>query len=99
VPYAGTIEVFQGTTSIGYLGPINSFGEFGVTTDASKAQSVSFSASPSVPFNIKVSGQTTQPYLSAINGYANTNGNLASGSYNYAYIGLATESKSITTQP
>ncbi|KZT22496.1 hypothetical protein NEOLEDRAFT_651687 [Neolentinus lepideus HHB14362 ss-1] len=85
---------------MGYLSATaNSYGEYGLTSDASAAMRISFGtsscASSAVYPELDITAQnglTTYPLTGFITGFSNTDNNLYSGSFNYAYFGgVATE--------
>jgi len=69
----------------------NPYGEYVVTTDTADRLQVSYDDA-SMPFPIQVldSGAGAYPWLSAIQGFGNTDANLGTGSSNYAFLGNAT---------
>jgi len=69
----------------------NPYGEYVVTTDtADRLQVLYDDASAPFPIQILDSGAGSYPWLSAIQGFGNTDANLGTGSSNYAVLGNAT---------
>jgi len=90
----GILSVGGGET--GYVSrTANTFGEYGLTADASEALTVQYQncAGTGGPVNlVSLNGLSDYPYVGGITGFADTNSNLDPGSFNYAYIGgIATD--------
>ncbi|KAH9884496.1 hypothetical protein C8Q73DRAFT_749420 [Cubamyces lactineus] len=77
-------------SSIGYLSrAANSFGEYGLTTDASAALSVTLRRCDSLtdPFELgALNGLANYDNVGGVTGFANTDDNLGPGSGNYVYF-------------
>lgn len=72
----------------------NSFGEYMFTTDGNQALILDYqtceddASNTGAPVTLtSENGLASYPYLAAISGFTNTNDDISSGSFNYAYIG------------
>ncbi|MGO9910397.1 MAG: fibronectin type III domain-containing protein, partial [Acidimicrobiales bacterium] len=89
----GTIQVTDtdNDTVMGFVSSQwNSFGEFGVTTNPSDYLSVSLPVGNQVEITATNGLSSTYPLVGGVDGFVNTNPNLAPGTYNYAYLGGTT---------
>ncbi|CAE6429516.1 unnamed protein product [Rhizoctonia solani] len=97
-PTTCRIQLSQGSTPLKYLSSkLNEFGEYGILTDsATQALEVTFTtgnSSEQIDLRVTVAEGGT-PMMGGITGFFNEGDDLVSGSYNYAYIGLTSQTPS-----
>ncbi|KAJ7084710.1 hypothetical protein C8R44DRAFT_821902 [Mycena epipterygia] len=94
VATSGTIQVSLASTGsvLGFISQASGFNHFGVSADSTQALDFQFSVDSTVTssagINIVASSTyaATWPYIGGIVGAANSNADLSSGSFNYAFI-------------
>ncbi|TFK43108.1 hypothetical protein BDQ12DRAFT_642516 [Crucibulum laeve] len=94
----GIIQVFTGDILLGYVkAATNSFGEYGITADAAQALLVSVDvtdAATGVADIGTINGpDASYPFFGGIVGFSSSNDDLASGSFNYVYLGATTQTE------